>query len=129
MRITHLQRVGHSTRAGGPEDLQLQYFNEALKDPQSKLTYPALTGQRKQSIRDAENLLSTSMANFMQSKGYCFEEKYIRVFLNWRRACDERGLRETTRSQFNNDLLNYLLDDWVPWHSTVNDLSLLEVNR
>ena len=58
MYICHLQRVGHSTRAGGPDELQLQWFHEALKDPQSKLTYPALTGQRKQSIRDVENLLS-----------------------------------------------------------------------
>ena len=108
-----LQRVGHSTRAGGPEELQLQYFHEALQDPQ------ALTGQRKQSIRDVENLLSTSMADFMRSKGYSFEERYIRVFSNWRRACDERGMPESSRSQFNIDLLKYLLDDWMPWHSTV----------
>ncbi len=127
--ICNLQRVGHSTRAGGPEELQLQHFHEASKDPKAKLTYPALTGKRKQSIRDVENLLSSSVADFMKSKGYTFEEKYIRIFLNWRRACDERGLSEAKRSQFNLELLKYLLDDWMPWHSTDYDFSLLEVNR
>lgn len=67
-----MQRVGHSTRAGGPSELQLQHFYEALKDPQANLTYPALTGQRRQSIRDVENLPSSSMADFMMSKGYTF---------------------------------------------------------
>ena len=124
-----MQRVGHSTRAGGPDELQLQHFHEALKDPRAKLTYPALTGQRKQSIRDVENSLSSNMADFMKSKEYKFEEKYIRIFLNWRRACDERGLSEAQRSEFNLDLLKYLLDEWMPWHVQQYDFSLLEVNR
>ena len=53
-----MQRVGHSTRAGGPNELQLQHFHEPLKDPQAKLTYLALTGQRKQSIRDVKTYLA-----------------------------------------------------------------------
>ena len=38
-------------------DLRLERFTEALEDSASQLTYPALTGQRKQSVRDAERLL------------------------------------------------------------------------
>lgn len=55
MCFSILQRIGHSTRAGGPADLELQRFHEALNDPDTRLTYPALTGQRKQSVRDVEN--------------------------------------------------------------------------
>ena len=69
------------------------------------------------------------MVDFMLSKGYLFEEKFIRVFMNWRRSCDERGLTESQRSEFNLDLLHYLLDDWMPWYSKQYDFSLLEVNR
>ena len=43
---------------------------EALEDPSSGLTYPALTGARKQSVVDAEHLFNPDLANFMSSKGY-----------------------------------------------------------
>lgn len=63
-----------ATRGGGPDKLQLE---EALYDDTAGLTYPAFTGQRKQSVRDAECLFSTSMAAFMKTKGYKFEMEYI----------------------------------------------------
>ena len=46
------------------------------------------------------------------------------------RACDERGLTGDQRSKFNMDLLNYILDDLMPWHKVdgLQDFSLLEVN-
>ena len=65
----------------------------------------------------------------MESKDYQFEANYIRVIMNWRRACDERGLSPLMRSRFNYELLNYLLDDLMPWHTKLYDFSLLEVNR
>ena len=34
-----------------------------------QLTFLALTGQRKQSIRDVENLFSVGMEKFMEVKG------------------------------------------------------------
>ena len=92
----------------------MQRFHEALSDPETKLSYPALTGQWKQSVRDVENLLNSRMVKFMESKGYQFEAKYIRVIMNWRRACDKRGLSPLMRSRYNYDLLNYLLDDLMP---------------
>ena len=107
----------------------MERFAEALQDPASGLTYPALTGQRKQSIRDVEVLFSESMEQFMLGNGYTFEAQYIRVVRNWRRACDERGLSELQRCHFNYDLLNFLLDDLMPWHKECYDFSLLEVNR
>lgn len=101
---------------------------EALHDPQSQLTYTALTGSRKQSVTDAECLFSPSVLAFMQKKGYTFEAKYVQTVLNWRRASDERGLTELERSQFNHEMLEFIIDDLMPWHKEY-DFSMLEVNR
>ena len=99
---------------------------EALSEPASGLTYPAVTGSRKQSVVDAERLFSPDLANFMEEKGYNFEAKYIR---NWRRASDESGLNERTRSKFNYELLNMMLEELMPWYKEFYDFGLLEVNR
>ena len=87
---------------------------EALQDAEAQLTYTALTGERKQSVKDAERLFSPSLLAFMEKKGYAFEAKYIRVVLNWRWACDERGLSELERCRFNHQMLNYILDELMP---------------
>ena len=102
---------------------------EALHDELSGLTYAALVGIRKQSVKDAERLFSLSLADFMDCKGYKAEAKYIRVVNGWRQACDKRGLSETKRSTLSNTFLDYILDDLMPWHKQMRDFSLLEVNR
>ena len=123
-----LQRIAQSTRSGGPATINLALYKEALYDAEAQLTYTALTGERKQSVNDAERLFSPSLLEFMEKKGHVEETKYIRVVLNWRRSCDERGLSELQRSQFNCDMLNYILEELMPWHKDY-DLSFLEVNR
>ena len=62
----------------------------------------------------------------MKKKNYSFEEKYVSVVLNWRRSGDERGLSELKRSQYNYDMLNFLLDELI---TQCYDLSTLDVNR
>ena len=99
---------------------------EALEDPTSGLTYPALTGQ---SVTDVERLFSAELLNFMEKKKYTEESKYIGTILGWRRAQDERGLSQSERCRNNYKLLNYILDELMPWHKTQYDFSLLEVNR
>ena len=79
-------------------------------------------------MRDAERLFGKGAMEFM-NKNYEFEEKFVRVVLNWRRASDERGLSELQRSHYNYDMLNFLLDELIPWHQDNYDLSTLEVNR
>ena len=64
-----LQRIATATHQGGPSELQLERFAEALNDPASSVIYPALTGQRKQSV-------SNEMLN---QRGYKFEAKFIEV--------------------------------------------------
>ena len=107
----------------------LERYVEALSDETSGLTYPVLIGSRKQFVLDAERLFSPLLADFMEKKGYTFEAKYIQVIWNWRRSCDERGLSDLQRCQFNYELLNYILDELIPWHGTLYDLSTLEVTR
>ena len=67
----------------------------------------------------------------MENKGYHLEAEYLKHVRNWRRASDERGLTNDQRSNLNAGLLNYILDDLMPWHKIdgLRDLSLLEVNR
>ena len=125
-----IQRIGYSLRHGGPKDMQLERFEEALHDPSSNLTYTALSGIRKQSVEDVERLFGDAMISWMKDKGYDFEAKYLSVVHGWREACDKRGLSVEKRTQYNNDLLNFILDDLMPWHKDQNlrDFSLLEVN-
>lgn len=102
---------------------------EALQDPSSGLSYPALVGIRKQSVQDAERMFSISLARFMEAKGYIKEAEYIRVVNGWRRACDQRGLSSLERCRLNHKFLIYILDDLMPWHHQICDFNTMEVNR
>ena len=70
--------------------MKMERFVEALYDEQTYLAYPALTGQRKQSIRDVEVLFSKSVEEFMTRKQYTYEARFVRTIRQWRQACDER---------------------------------------
>ena len=131
VNIQHVttQRIAITTREGRNKDIRLERFDEALKESESGLTYSALTGARKQSVSDAERLFGASLCQWFKNKGYESEATYLEVVNNWHRAGDEHGLSEGERSRFNYEMLNFLLDDLMPWHRTTYDLSLLEVNR
>jgi len=126
-----LKRIAACTRNGSVPGINLRYFTEALNDPATGLTYTALTGQHKQSVPDAERLLSPAMAKFMAKRGYTEETRFIQVVSNWHKASDGRGLSEVQRKQYNLDMLNYILEDWIPWcaHQEQRDYSTLDVNR
>jgi len=124
-----MQRIASHTRSGGPAKIRLERYTEALCDPTSGLTYPALTGARKQSVIDAQHLFSIKLVEFMKKKGYNEEATYIETICNWRRASDERGLSSLKRSKYNYCLLNMILDELMPWHRESYNFALLEVNR
>ena len=69
-----LKRIGLSTRKGGPADLDMESFCEILKDPASGLTDAALRGDHKQSVREAEILLSV----YKQKAAITLPEKAFR---------------------------------------------------
>lgn len=52
------QRIGASTRMGGPDKIMLERYVEVLEDPASGLTYPALTSQES----SLSEMLSISFA-------------------------------------------------------------------
>ncbi len=118
-----------STREGGPDNVHVERYVEALSCPSARLTYSALSGARKQSVQDAERMFSVDMVEFMKDKGYDIEATYISAIGNWRRSCDERGLSQLQRCRYNHQLLMFVMDDLMPWHKTDYDLSLMEVNR
>lgn len=108
----------------------LERFVEALQDPDAHLTHPALTGVRKQSVQDVERLFGHTVIEFMESKGYAVEAKFLKVVRNWRRAIDERGLSEIQRQAFLQDFKMYVCEDLMPWYAEgLADFSLLDVNR
>ena len=103
---------------------------EAMEDPVTGLTYPALTGIRKQSVEDVERLFGEGVIDFMEKHNYDFEARYLRCVRNWRRAVDERGLSDSVRQKFNSDFLDFILEDLMPWYSAEHkDFSLLEMNQ
>ena len=57
-----------------------------------QLALPALTGEWKQSVKDAERLFNGNLQEWFKFKGYYEEEKYVTVVRNWHRAADESGL-------------------------------------
>ena len=98
--------------------MRLERFVEAVEAPESGLTHTALVGSHKQSVEDVERLFGFALIEFMEEKQYNSEAKYLKVIRNWRRAVDERGLPDATRQIFNKELLDFILDDLMPWHWT-----------
>ena len=57
-------------RHGRIANIGLERFVEALQDPGTDLTYPALTGERKQSVENVERLFSFKVIAFMERNNY-----------------------------------------------------------
>jgi len=123
------RRMAKSVREGKDPKLNFEAFNDALHDPESGLTYAALIGKRKQSLKDAERLLSIHVADSLRRKGHVREARHVQLMANWHEASDGRGLSQLKRAQYNYEMLNYVLDDWMPWHRENYDFSTIDINR
>ena len=99
---------------------------EAPYSEMTQLSYHTLVGTQSNLY---QMLSSSSAQEFLSSKGYLEEAKYVCVIRNWRRACDEIGLTDDQRSVFNQWLISYILDELMPWHCQSRYFSLLEVNQ
>ena len=53
-----LKRIAQHVRDGGYDAFDYEAFSDVLADPLSGLTHTALVGKRRQSVKDAERLLS-----------------------------------------------------------------------
>lgn len=124
-----LKRIGKSTREGHNTGLNFDAFDAALKDPKSGLTHAALVGLRKQSVQDVERLLSVHVVKSMRDQGYHNEANYVEIISNWHEASDGRGLTQLQRCRYNYRMLNYILDQLMPWHKEMYDFTTIDVNR
>lgn len=109
--------------------MKLQGFDDAMLDPGTGLTHAALTGERKQSVGDAERMLSFLVSKFLNEHGYLREANYIDVIAGWHEAADGRGLSELQRCKRNYAMLNMILTEWMPWYKEDPDLSTIDINR
>jgi len=124
-----LKRIATHTRELRYPALSPEAFDLAMRSPDTGLTYAALVGARKQSVHDAEALLSDSVAAFLRQSGYKVDADYVNVISNWHKASDGRGISQLQRSRFNYDMLNFLLDDYMPWHRENYNFNLIDINR
>jgi hypothetical protein len=95
----------------------------------NRLTYSALVGMRRQSVKDAERLLSFATASSLKKHGHLKEAEYVDLIARWHEASDGRGLSQLQRCRQNYSLLTYLLVGWCPWYQETGDLSLVDINR
>ena len=72
--------------------LDLRFLRVALHDPSSGLTYEALTGKNKHSVRDCERLINPGVISFLEQKGHKSGARVIKRIYNWHKAVDGRGL-------------------------------------
>lgn len=124
-----LKRIAKHTREGNNRDLNNGRFDEAMQNPMTGLTHAALIGSRKQSVPDAEKLLSFHVAKFFRDNNYDAEAKYVETVAKRHEASDGHGLSQLQRCRQNYGMLNYISDEWIPWHRDVYDLSLLGINK
>ena len=124
-----LKRIAHHIRDGGYEAFNYEAFSEVLADPLSGLTHAALVGKRRQSVKDAERLLSYHVADSLQRHGYIEEANYVRIVAQWHESSDGRGLSQLQRCRFNYQMLNFILEEWMPWYDECYDFSTIDINR
>ena len=100
-----------------------------MRDPDTGLTLAALTGERKKSVVHAERMLSYLVAKFLSKNGYVKEGNYVRIVAGWHEAADGRGLSELQSCKKNYDMLNMIVDEWMPWHKSIPNFVTIDINR
>ena len=103
-----LKRIATCLRNDAIPESVMRGLVEAMKDPHTGLTYTALTGKRKQSVSDAEKLLTPAVSSWLTNNGYICERRLVGLVANWHKASNGRGLSEQTRSEYNMALLNLM---------------------
>jgi len=63
-----------------------------MRNPMTGLTHAALVGSRKQSVPDAEKLLSFHVAKFFKDNHYLAEAEYVETVALWHESSDGCGL-------------------------------------
>ena len=53
----------------------------------------------------------------------------MQIIRNWLKAVDGRGLSDTDRHRYFEEMKMWIFEDWIPWHRQTGDYSFLDVNR
>ena len=77
-----LKRIAKHSR-GKDKHLDCATFDSAMTDKSTGLTQIALVGRRKQSVGDAERLLSFHLSKFMEENGHQNEAKLRQTIAEW----------------------------------------------
>lgn len=112
-----LKRIAQHVRDGVYTPFAYEAFSDVLSDPLSGLTHAALVGKRRQSVKDAERLLSYHVVQSLERHGKPEEAKFIRVIAQWHESSDGRGISQLQRRRYNYGMLNFILDEWMPWYT------------
>ena len=123
------RRAVKSIREGNHQGLNFEAFDDVLLDTGSGLTHAALIGLRKQSLVDAERLVSKFVVQSLKKHHHEKEAHHVQLLVNWHEATDGRGLSQLQRCRYNYNMLNYILDEWMPWHKDCYDFSTIDINR
>lgn len=118
-------------RDGGYTAFDYEAFADVLADPLSGLTHAALVGKRRQSVKDAERLLSYNVVRSLERHGKNEEAAFtgIRIIAQWHEASDGRGLSQLERCRYNYHMFNFILEEWMPWYRDCYDFSTIDINR
>lgn len=84
--------IGDSLSCSGPNQLHLEYIEEAAHDTSSALAIFAHRGVRKQSVKDVECRISDAMVEWADRNNYVCETEYLCSICGWRRDCNETGV-------------------------------------
>ena len=109
-----LKRFTHSFRDWNIPGIDLRRLVEALKDPNTGHRKQALTGERKQNVPDCGKVLAKGIVEFLHVHGYNAEKGVASVIRNWHIAVDGRGVCEISRSQYWQEMIDWMLSDWIP---------------
>ena len=99
-----LKHISNRLGEGYIPGVDLWSLRDALHDASTGLTYEALTGKNKQSVPDCERLINPDVIAFLERKGDVSGAHVIKLFHNWHKAVDGRGLSEEQRSELCKDL-------------------------
>ena len=127
-----LKRIAQHVRDGGYNPFNYEAFADVLADPLSGLTHTALVSKRRQSVKDAERLLSYNVVRSLELHGNIQEADYVLTIAQWHESSDGRGLSQLQRSRYNYKMLNFILEEWMPWYGELyrmNDFSTIDINR
>lgn len=107
---------------------RLEHLAEAALDPSTGLSAHVLSGDCRQNVKDAEQLLSVHVAKWLRQHSYQQTAHIVAILADWHRASDDRGMTPAQRLTANHDMLAMLLDEMMPWHRKEINFAFLDVN-